>query len=884
MVSALLLLVAANSPSAYWSAPAFLDPAAVRPGGTTVLPNGRWLRPNGKRLYAGVNLWRVVLSPDRTTLLALHDGGVTRYKGWNGPNPSRQVAQRKEVAPAASFLPDGKTVVLSLGDHGKIELMDVDTLEPKAEIDLNASKKDSYLNDFVVDAEGRYLYGVDVANQEVVTVDLAQKQVLNRVAAGRQPYAVALDPATNRLLVANIGVFDYSVIGSPREGEGFPKGLTIPPFGFPSKEAETGREFEGRFVPGLGKAGVPESQSLWSYQIGSDFKPKFEKAVTCGLLIQGQSEAGVTVGASQPNAILIHKNRVFVSNANNDTVQEFDAENLKLRRTIRLIPQPLLKNNRGVTPSALALSPDQTRLYVCASGINAVACIEIASGRIIGYLPSGWWPSWIIADNKQLIISTQKGLGRGPRGPKTPRLKDDERFGFSEMPGMIQITDAPLGPQWTANTKNVLENNGLIPKTPPITSKAFPILPGKKSPNIEYVVFITKENHTFDGIFGGLKGANGEPDYAEFGMKGWITEKGKERRLPIMPNHIALAEQFAISDNFYMEPHASGDGHRWLVGNYPSFWTNRVFYSGWEFRKTDQSKGRLVSFGSDGSQIPEDYLENGSIWHHLERGKVPFRNYGEGFEFPESDEGEDTTDSGVFEPANWPMPKVLYDNTCFEFPVYNNNIPDIARAQWFIRDIENNYRKKGKPLPKFINIAICNDHGAGPKPQFGYPYVCSYMADNDLALGRIVEYLTRQPEWKKMAIFVTQDDPGGDNDHVDRHRSFVLAISPFVKRGYVTHHHTSIMSIIRSIYLLFGLSPNNMFDAVATPLFDMFTDTPDYRPYTAKPSTLEIFDPQKTVDPNDPRFEKRKRLPKAKMDDPAFLDWMNRRANGMPKQ
>ena len=353
-----------------------------------------------------------------------------------------------------------------------------------------------------------------------------------------------------------------------------------------------------------------------------------------------------------------------------------------------------------------------------------------------------------------------------------------------------------------------------------------------------------------------------------------------------MPNHVKLAKEFSISDNFYMEPQASGDGHRWLVGVYPSLWTTRVFYAGWDFKLSDTAKGRLVSFGSNGSQIPEDYLENGSLWEHLARGGVPFRNYGEGYELPDNDEGPMQNRSGAYTRVNYPMPKVLFDNSDFNYPAYNNYIPDIARADWFKEDIAK-YRKSHKgDIPRFLNIAICNDHGSGPMPKNGYPYVCSYMADNDLALGRIVAYLSKQPEWKQMAIFVTQDDSGGDNDSVDRHRSFVLCISPWAKRGYVSHNHTSIMSIIKSIYLTFGLGPNNMFDALATDLSDMFTMTPNFAPYTATSSDRRVFREEETFDPTDPKFERRRKLaPMVKMDDPKFVESLRtRKTVGSPNK
>ena len=178
-----------------------------------------------------------------------------------------------------------------------------------------------------------------------------------------------------------------------------------------------------------------------------------------------------------------------------------------------------------------------------------------------------------------------------------------------------------------------------------------------------------------------------------------------------------------------------------------------------------------------------------------------------------------------------------------------------------------------------MNIALSNDHGSEPNPKLGYPYISSWMADNDLALGRIVERLTHQPEWKNMAIFVTQDDSGGDSDHIDRHRSFVLCISPYAKRGYVSSVHTSIMSILKTVYLIYGLGPNNMFDALATDLSDMFTDKPDFTPYTHIGVDRRVFKEEDTFDPTDPKFERRRKLgsPVA-LDDPNWLEKMRDRA------
>jgi hypothetical protein len=348
----------------------------------------------------------------------------------------------------------------------------------------------------------------------------------------------------------------------------------------------------------------------------------------------------------------------------------------------------------------------------------------------------------------------------------------------------------------------------------------------------------------------------------------------------VMVNHNAIARQFTVSDNFYMEPEASGVGHRWLVGVQPNNLMQMTYSVGWQFKKNSTAPGRRYAMGSNGSLIPEDYPEAGAMWDHLARHNIGFRNYGEGFEFPGVLEDEDEHPTGAREVVNVPMPKVLYNNTCFGYPIFNMNIPDQYRAHWFMKDVEERYVWKHRYLPSFVNIAICNDHGTSPKPDKGYPYVASWMADNDLALGRIVEFLSHTPYWRKMAIFVTQDDSGGEPDHVDAQRSVLLVISPWAKRGYVSHRHTTIVSMHRTLYEIFGLPPLNMFDALASDFSDCFTTTPDFRPYSCVPSDKRIFDPEKAKDPKDPDYGLARRLPSVHMDDDDEMENVLRRGAG----
>jgi hypothetical protein len=290
---------------------------------------------------------------------------------------------------------------------------------------------------------------------------------------------------------------------------------------------------------------------------------------------------------------------------------------------------------------------------------------------------------------------------------------------------------------------------------------------------------------------------------------------------------------------------------------------------GWNFKADSSAPGRRASFGSNGSIAPEDYPEAGSMWEHLARHGIPFWNYGEGFEFAGVHEDENEHRTGAREVVNIPMSKALYDGTCREFPIFNMNIPDQYRADWFAEDFTKQFLSGHKTMPRFINIAICNDHGTDPHPKQGYPYVASWMADNDLALGRIVEFLTHTPYWKHMAIFVTQDDAGGEPDHVDAQRSVLLVISPWVRHGYVSHRHTTIVSMHRTLYEILGLPPLNMFDALANDFADCFTAAPDNHSYQHVAVDPRIFDPEKARDPNDPEYKKAARRPSVALDDPA---------------
>jgi hypothetical protein len=248
----------------------------------------------------------------------------------------------------------------------------------------------------------------------------------------------------------------------------------------------------------------------------------------------------------------------------------------------------------------------------------------------------------------------------------------------------------------------------------------------------------------------------------------------------------------------------------------------------------------------------------------LTRHHITFRNYGEGLEMAGDEEGIGMMPTGIREPVNMPLSEVLFENTSRSYATFNTNISDQYRYGQFEREFQIRYADGKEPLPQFVYIWLPNDHTAKPRPEDGYAYRASYVADNDLALGKLVELFSHSPYWKDIAIFVTEDDAQSGRDHVDAHRSVLMVISPYASRGRVSHEHTSIASILKTFDLILGLPYLNQYDAVATDLSDFFSDQPDFTPYQTLPSDTRIFDPAKV---HEPGLEMQSR-PGAPLDDP----------------
>ncbi len=756
------------------------------------------------------------------------------------------------------------TVYASEGNSGRVRLVDLATGGAKRIYDLNRDGyADSFTGDLAYDADRGIVYVLDQANFRLVAIDVRKQRVLSSVRLGRLPFAMALSPDKRKAYVTNIGMFEYRPVPGVDVHNLRGTGLPFPAFGFPSPEARDGARSEtGKGpvdVPGLGDPNVREANSLAVVDLADPAAPKIEAFIHTGLAFGDGIDGG-----SSPSGVVATADRVFVSNGHNDSITVIDPKTNSITGQIE-IRIPGLEKLRGVLPIGMAYHPDTGWLLVAEAGINAVGVIDTKQGKLLGHLPAAWFPSRVLIDRDNVFVTTVNGQGTGPNVWQSAFATGEPLIG-SFRRGGIATFPLPDAASLAASTKTVLDNNGLNPRDEPA---------GALPDAVKYVVLIVKENRTFDEVFGDIQrlasGSNvmGAPAIARFGQTGRAAGNGNRlsvQRVDVTPNHHALALGWSFSDNFYADSEVSVDGHHWLVGAYPDAWTETSFRAsyadGRDFRFPTAAPGRLLFSEGNSSVHPEEQPEGGSIWLHLERHGVPFRNYGEGFELAGVDEGQGYKPTGGRFVTNVPMPDPLFRNTSRDYPVFNMNIPDQYRAEQFIHEVEEKYLKGGEQFPHFIYIHLPNDHMTGPRPQDGYPYEASYVADNDYALGRIVEFLSQTPQWKEMAIFVTEDDAQGGRDHIDAHRTVLMALGPYCKRNYVSHVNTSFPGMLKTIFRLLGLPPLNLFDAMASDLSDCFINTPDYAGYQVKKEDARIFDPAAAREPLDPR-------PSVKMDDPA---------------
>jgi DNA-binding beta-propeller fold protein YncE len=891
------LLVAAVAAAAVWSwltprppvrvtlveAPVRDAAPSIASDGATLI-SGRRVTPAGRVIRTQSYSWGMAVSPDESRVALIRPGAIeivpldassasVRIPPY-GTKPSKEFGDGTYMGVAYS--PDGRLLYFGSANTGEIRAMDLATSRVVLTVPLDGKGYvDSFAGDFVLNAAGTEIYALDQFNYRLVTIDVRRRAVVKSVRVGRNPFSVSLASDGRRAWVTNVGMFEYPLLPGVTEANQRTAGLAFPAYGMPSKEAEEGTVAEGLRVPGLGSPNHPDAMSLFRVDLAAG---TVTTRVKTGYLVGAERDGIRTIGGASPGGVVAGRRWIYVSNATNDTVSIVDAENGAIVGQVNL-DVPGLERLRGVIPFGLALSPDEQRLYVACAGLNAVAVVDTARRAVEGYIPAGWFTSSVAVsqDGRHLYVSSAKGVGSGPNGGRGFVAPARGLHPAEIMQGTLQVVPVPDAAALAQDTRQVIDNtiarhDALLEPGHPLLA---PLMGHATGGPIQHVVFVVKENRTFDQVFGQRGNVNGDSSLTTLGLGMTVRNKDGSRtveRANVSPNHHALADRFAISDNFYCDSDQSNTGHRWVEGVYPNEWVEVNARSRIEARLFSTAPGRRYVSGSSAVVMPEDYNEAGALWEHLARHRVPFFNFGFGTEMPATLEEQAFKETGIRMAVSFPLPKPLFDRTSRKFATFNMAIPDQYRMDMFEEELRARWLSGKEPFPRLITLVLPNDHLTDEHPADGYPFVESYMADNDLALGRLVHTLSRTPWWKDMLVIVTEDDPQGGRDHVEAHRSVLMLIGPHVKRGYVSHTLADFGSLVRLIFTVLGVPPLNQFDATAPLLLDMFvTGRADAAPYTLHAPDTRIFDPDQAFQPFDRRFNWQQLAISPRMDDPGDM-------------
>jgi YVTN family beta-propeller protein len=558
----------------------------------------------------------------------------------------------------------------------------------------------------------------------------------------------------------------------------------------------------------------------------------------------GKLLRNVPVG-SHPIAFALDKaqRRLFVANANSDTVTVIDTVTDKVTQTILLRPVEI-RGLTGATPTGLTLAPDEKTLYVTLGDMNAVAVVDLARApaRVAGYIPVGWYPTSaaVSPDGKRLFVANAKGVqSRVPNNvPFPPAVAQGYRPKYIQS--LLEGTVSTIGlgaarQNLPSLTRLTLAANHFAAGLPEAARKAL------KNPGIEHIIYIVKENRTYDQVLGDLPQGNGDKNLVMFGRE-------------VTPNLHALAERFVLLDNFYCYAEVSQDGWNWSVAGMANEFTARNVPYGYTGRNhANDYKGVNGGVTVEKRGIPDAATpENGYIWDQLAKAGISYRNYGF-YTGATTKGGEgDEVREGAGEEENTPYKKALGGHTDTNFRQFDLNHADSdawvtlglprflktrtygehkapSRISAWRREFDGYV--KNNNLPRFQMVRLGNDHTDGTVA--GQPSPRAFVADNDYAVGQLVEAVSRSPYWNKTAIFVIEDDAQNGQDHVDAHRSTAYVISPFVRKASVDSRFFNTDSVLHTMECLMGLPPLNQYVAIA-PVLSVFSAKPDNSaPFTA---------------------------------------------------
>ncbi|MBI2060821.1 MAG: bifunctional YncE family protein/alkaline phosphatase family protein [Nitrospirae bacterium] len=631
--------------------------------------------------------------------------------------------------------------------------------------------------------------------QTVWIVDAATMTTLKIIQADAFFYGLAFSPDSKLLYASGGGgntVHVYDVTSptyrevNPLKVEDYPSGVAATPDGklllvarlhehtlsvFKTGTYEKLADLPTQAYP-YGVAVTPDSTKAFVSNWGDSSISAFDltSLKPLGRIEVGKNPEGLAVSPDGKSLVS--------SNADADSLSFIDTATLEVTRTLSL--RARAEDAPGVMPVDLTFSPDGSRLLVACSGDNMIAVVDVADGKIIGKIPSGAYPTSVRTDGKSLYILNGKAFGA------RPNLKNE--FITSIVWGHLSSVDMPSEADLPSLTAKVDENNedrlkhffGLGPECQ-ATNGPVPIRHGDKSAQIKHVVYVVRENKTYDSLLGDLGGeARGEPSFALFGEK-------------ITPNLHSLARRYANLDNCYYESEQSLQGHIWISGG----WTNDFAERNWTAMWAQKGVGQFFLPNTEPAARGGEPL----FYDNLIKHDVSFRVYG------------DPTGilTGLFD--------TFRNNIDFKYPTWSIQIRDQDKIKEFFRELDLGI------FPSFVSIWLPNDHTRGTSA--GAPTPETMISDNDYATGLLIEKLSKSPYWKETVVFIFEDDPQGVPDHIDAHRGPCLVVGPQVKRGYTSHVHYSFPSFHRTVELILGMQPLSRFDALAAPILDVFTQSPE---------------------------------------------------------
>ncbi len=757
------------------SQPEFRLRVGALPGGRFLIPNGQFVQPAGRQIPLDTFPMAALLTPDKRNLLVLHGG-------FNRPSlvvldpatlQERSRASFDDAWLGLAVHPNSRTVYVSGASRHNVHeltLSDEGLLTPSRVFEVTPAAQRTptdFLGDLALSPDGRLIFLADLYNNAIKVINPQSGRVIENWKTARRPYRILFHPDGKTFFVSSWA--DGTIT---------------------QHDAQNGN------VVNRVMAGPHATDLLWRDKRTSDE--------------EGESTQ--------------FKARLFVTLGNTNTVRVFGVNDSKELSPIETINVALYPDSpAGMTPSALALSPDADTLYVVCSDANAVSAVNIAGARsrVLGFIPTGWYPTAARAlDDKRLLVLNGRGSRSfaNPRGPSPVRLPANEHLGNSSpqyvarlQPGSASLIDT-VNPVDLINWTEQVRAN--VPYTPEKRylghrgdSSVIPAHATDKSP-IEHVVYIIKENRTYDQVFGDIGKGNSDPSLTVFGQK-------------ISPNHHKLANEFVLLDNFYVNADVSADGHNWTTAAIAPDYVQRLWPNSYA--------GRRKKYDYEGGE-PAATPPAGYIWNNVLAKGLRLRNYGyHANNRPLKDVNDNIHIASLRDPA-------LAAHTHMGYRAFDLDYLDVDRAKTFIADLGR--MEAEKRFPHFAILRLGNDHTSGASAGKRTPV--AQMADNDAALGMIVEALSRSSFWPKMAIFVLEDDAQNGPDHVDSHRSPAFVISPYVKRGAVDSSFYNTTSMLRTMELILGLSPLTMHDAGARPMVSLFTPTPNLQPYSAETPAVNL--------------------------------------------